>query len=149
MDKKSRIPFHVFDVGGQRGERKKWIQMFDSATAILFLLDCSSFDVNVRDDFESNRLLEATEVFEHIWNSRFLKNVSLILFVNKIDLLEGKIRSGSSIDNLVKSIPSTHKYFPVYDRVYREFSKPLGIKKYPIFYSDRLKMYVLFIRSRT
>ncbi|CAD5120531.1 DgyrCDS9096 [Dimorphilus gyrociliatus] len=125
MDKKSRIPFHVFDVGGQRGERKKWIQMFDSATAILFLLDCSSFDVNVRDDFESNRLLEATEVFEHIWNSRFLKNVSLILFVNKIDLLEGKIRSGSSIDNLVKSIPSTHKYFPVYDRVYREFSKPL------------------------
>ncbi|XP_022245112.1 guanine nucleotide-binding protein G(f) subunit alpha-like [Limulus polyphemus] len=38
--------FWMFDVGGQRGERRKWIQVFDGITAILFLI--SSFYTIVR-----------------------------------------------------------------------------------------------------
>ena len=60
----------IYDVGGQQGERQKWIQMFDSATAILFLLDCSSFDLTLREDPTKNRLLEAAEIFDQVWNHR-------------------------------------------------------------------------------
>lgn len=103
--------------------------MFDSATAILYVLDSSTFDVNVRDDFESNRLLEATEVFEHIWNCRFLKDVSILLFINKIDLLVEKIMSGSgSIENFLKTIPTSHKYYPLYEKVYKSFGNVTGNK---------------------
>ena len=31
-----RVNFHMFDVGGQRDERRKWIQCFNDVTAIIF-----------------------------------------------------------------------------------------------------------------
>jgi len=60
----------VYDVGGQRGERKKWIQVFDSVVAILFLADCSSYDQTLREDNTKNRFLEALEIFEQVWKNR-------------------------------------------------------------------------------
>lgn len=40
--KKTR--FRMFDVGGQRSERKKWIHCFDNVTTILFILALSEYD---------------------------------------------------------------------------------------------------------
>jgi hypothetical protein len=60
----------VYDVGGQRGERKKWIQVFDSVVAILYLADCSGFDQTLREDPTKNRLMETLEIFEQVWNNR-------------------------------------------------------------------------------
>ena len=68
--------FSVFDVGGQRGERKKWIQVFDSVVAIQFLADCSSYDQNLREDPSKNRLLEALEIFEQTWRNRLVDFLS-------------------------------------------------------------------------
>ena len=31
-----KVHFHMFDVGGQRDERRKWIQCFNDVTAIIF-----------------------------------------------------------------------------------------------------------------
>lgn len=38
------IPFLFVDVGGQRTQRQKWLQCFDSVTAILFIASTSEFD---------------------------------------------------------------------------------------------------------
>ena len=38
----SRI--HMFDVGGQRSERKKWIHCFESVTSIIFCTALSEYD---------------------------------------------------------------------------------------------------------
>jgi guanine nucleotide-binding protein G(i) subunit alpha len=51
---------HMFDVGGQRSERKKWIHCFESVTSIIFCTALSEYDqvlleekdqVWFRDDF--------------------------------------------------------------------------------------------------
>ena len=34
----------MFDVGGQRSERKKWIHVFDNVNAVLFLVAISGYD---------------------------------------------------------------------------------------------------------
>jgi hypothetical protein len=60
----------VYDVGGQQGERKKWIQVFDSVAVILFMVDCGSYDTTLREDPTKNRLLEALEIFEQVWKNR-------------------------------------------------------------------------------
>ena len=60
----------VFDVGGQRGERRRWIQVFETITAILFVVDCSCFDAALREDPTRNRLVEAVATFEQTWNSK-------------------------------------------------------------------------------
>ena len=34
----------MFDVGGQRSERKKWIPCFEDVTAIIFIVALSEYD---------------------------------------------------------------------------------------------------------
>ena len=40
----------MFDVGGQRDERRKWIQVFNDVTAIIFVVACSSYNMVLRED---------------------------------------------------------------------------------------------------
>ena len=39
-----RLNFRMFDVGGQRSERKKWIHCFEAVTAIIFCVALSAYD---------------------------------------------------------------------------------------------------------
>lgn len=42
--------YKVFDVGGQRSERKKWIHCFENVTAIIFLVAISEYDQLLYED---------------------------------------------------------------------------------------------------
>lgn len=45
--------FHrMFDVGGQRSERKKWIHCFEGVTAIIFCVALSDYDLVLAEDEE-------------------------------------------------------------------------------------------------
>ncbi len=87
-----KVKFHMFDVGGQRDERRKWIQCFNDVTAIIFVAASSSYNMVLREDNTQNRLREALDLFRSIWNNRWLRTISVILFLNKQDLLEEKIK---------------------------------------------------------
>ncbi|CAM1322919.1 GNAL (predicted) [Pycnogonum litorale] len=91
-----KVNFHMFDVGGQRDERRKWIQCFNDVTAIIFVTACSSYNMVLREDPTQNRLKESLDLFKSIWNNRWLRTISVILFLNKQDLLAEKIRAGKS-----------------------------------------------------
>ncbi|XP_023692738.1 guanine nucleotide-binding protein subunit alpha-13b [Paramormyrops kingsleyae] len=98
------VPFKMVDVGGQRSERRRWFECFDSVTSILFLVSSSEFDQVLMEDRLTNRLAESLNIFETIVNNRVFSNVSIILFLNKTDLLEEKVRTVAIKD-----------YFPEYD----------------------------------
>jgi len=49
------IPFRMFDVGGQRSERKKWIHCFEGVTAVLFLVAISGYDQCLVEDKDAVR----------------------------------------------------------------------------------------------
>eukprot|EP00301_Raphidiophrys_heterophryoidea_P005702 c12363_g1_i1.p2 GENE.c12363_g1_i1~~c12363_g1_i1.p2 ORF type:complete len:198 (+),score=44.24 c12363_g1_i1:551-1144(+) len=83
--------FRMFDVGGQRSERRKWIHHFDNVTAVIFVAALSEFDQTLEEDPTMNRMLEALTLFDQICNSRFFLATSMILFLNKKDLFEKKI----------------------------------------------------------
>uniref|UniRef100_A0A8C7GXE6 G protein subunit alpha 13 n=2 Tax=Oncorhynchus TaxID=8016 RepID=A0A8C7GXE6_ONCKI len=97
------VPFKMVDVGGQRSERRRWFECFDSVTSILFLVSSSEYDQVLMEDRQTNRLRESLNIFETIVNNRVFLAVSIILFLNKTDLLEEKV---SNI--------SLKKYFPEY-----------------------------------
>ena len=40
----------MFDVGGQRSERKKWIHVFDNVQVVLFLVAISGYDHALVED---------------------------------------------------------------------------------------------------
>jgi len=105
----------MFDVGGQRSERKKWIHVFDNVQAILFLVAISAYDSVLIEDrngvrtFDSpsnyqistnilhqNQMEEALLLFDNIVNSTWFSSTAIILFLNKIDLFHSKILAGTS-----------------------------------------------------
>src|SRR5579871_157166 len=44
------LTYRMFDVGGQRSERKKWILCFENVTALLFLVAISGYDQCLVED---------------------------------------------------------------------------------------------------
>lgn len=90
--------FCMFDVGGQRGERRKWIQVFDGVSAVMFLIDSSSFDA-IDDENGRNKLRETINLFHEVWTTRFLLNSNFVLLFNKQDILRAKIERGHKIED--------------------------------------------------
>jgi GTPase SAR1 family protein len=84
-----------FDVGGQRNERKKWIHYFEDVNAVMFVVALSEYDQNLFEDHEKNRMQEAITLFGDIANNKCFATSSIILFMNKKDLFEDKIRKVS------------------------------------------------------
>jgi len=85
------LTYRLFDVGGQRSERKKWIHCFENVTALVFLVSLSEYDQMLYEDESVNRMQEALTLFDSICNSRWFVKTSIILFLNKIDLFAEKL----------------------------------------------------------
>jgi guanine nucleotide-binding protein subunit alpha len=110
-----QLNYVVFDVGGQRSERKKWcvspflssqvvpvslkvlpffpmslrIHCFENVNCLIFLVAISEYDQTLYEDSDINRMNEAAGLFESISNSRWFAQSSVILFMNKTDLFKG------------------------------------------------------------
>jgi len=89
--KMDKLPFTLVDVGGQRGERKKWMHCFNEVTAILFLVALSEYDQVLWEDASTNRMIESVRLFKEIINNPWFKDIDIILFLNKEDLFNEKI----------------------------------------------------------
>lgn len=97
------LTYRMYDVGGQRSERKKWIHCFENVTAIIFMVAISEYDQKLVEDDAVNRMQEALTLFDSICNSRWFTKTSIILFLNKIDVFKDKL----------EEVP-IEKYFPDY-----------------------------------
>lgn len=87
--------FKMFDVGGQRNERKKWIHCFENVSCVVFVAAISEYDQVLFEDDTTNRVIEALNLFDEITNSRWFTETSIILFLNKRDLFMEKIQKVS------------------------------------------------------
>uniref|UniRef100_A0A4W5PIZ7 Guanine nucleotide binding protein (G protein), alpha transducing activity polypeptide 1 n=1 Tax=Hucho hucho TaxID=62062 RepID=A0A4W5PIZ7_9TELE len=84
--------FKMFDVGGQRSERKKWIHCFEGVTCIIFIAALSAYDMVLVEDDEVNRMHESLHLFNSICNHRYFIATSIVLFLNKKDVFTEKIK---------------------------------------------------------
>ncbi|XP_040564707.1 guanine nucleotide-binding protein G(q) subunit alpha isoform X2 [Lepeophtheirus salmonis] len=98
------IVFRMVDVGGQRSERRKWIHCFENVTSIIFLVALSEYDQILFESDNENRMEESKALFKTIITYPWFQHSSVILFLNKKDLLEEKIMYSHLVD-----------YFPEYD----------------------------------
>ena len=105
--------YSMFDVGGQRDERRKWIQCFNDVTAIIFVTACSSYNMVLREDPSQNRLRESLDLFKSIWNNRWLRTLSVILFLNKQVWFSSSVSTSFTVDFLFRAYlpPFIWKWF--------------------------------------
>lgn len=85
------LMFKLFDVGGQRSERSKWIHCFNGVTAIIFCVALSDYDLTLYEDETVNRMQESLKLFDNVCNNKWFLDTSIILFLNKSDLFKEKI----------------------------------------------------------
>jgi len=97
-EKRAALHFQMFDVAGQRSERRKWIHCFEGVTAVLFVVSLAEFDQRLMEDSSCNRMVESMELFGSIVNNKFFTSSSFILFLNKRDLFEEKIKNSRFSD---------------------------------------------------
>mmetsp|Transcript_1852 Transcript_1852/g.2229 ORF Transcript_1852/g.2229 Transcript_1852/m.2229 type:complete len:368 (+) Transcript_1852:188-1291(+) len=83
--------FEMYDVGGQRSERKKWLNCFDNVTTVLFVAAINEYDQKLFEDSKTERIQEAINTWKDIVNREEFENVGFVLFLNKMDLLEEKL----------------------------------------------------------
>lgn len=85
------VVFRMVDVGGQRSERRKWIHCFEKVTSIMFLVALSEYDQVLAESNQENRMEESLALFKTIIGYEWFNESSIILFLNKMDLLQEKI----------------------------------------------------------
>ncbi len=85
------IDFEMYDVGGQRSERRKWIDCFDHVDAVIFVAALSEYDQTLAEAKRTNRMVEALELFRSVCNNAAFANTSIMLFLNKKDIFAEKI----------------------------------------------------------
>jgi len=88
-----QVDFVMYDVGGQRNERKKWVHCFDLVTAVIFVAAVSEFDQFLYEDDQMYRMDEAVILFDEVCNLKHFKSTSMILFLNKNDLFREKLKT--------------------------------------------------------
>ena len=95
------VTWHLYDVGGARGQRHSWVPYFDDANAIIFVAPVSAFDQvtprshitrfatpntfsqYLEEDPRVNRIDDSLQLFTQICSNALLKNVHLVLFLSK------------------------------------------------------------------
>eukprot|EP01084_Bolivina_argentea_P275965 470734_1 len=100
--------FSFTDVGGQRSERKKWINMIhDDIDVVVYVVAISEYDLLCHEDENTLRLTEALNLFKSILCHGYGKGKTVTLFFNKYDLFLEKIADVNQ-----KSIAEMYSDFP-------------------------------------
>ncbi|KAF8872820.1 guanine nucleotide binding protein, alpha subunit [Infundibulicybe gibba] len=85
------LSIRLFDISSlERSGRKKWMHRFEGVTSIIFCVALGEYD---RVEFSENRMVDSLGLFESVTNSRWFRQPSIVLFLNKIDVFKKKIKA--------------------------------------------------------
>mmetsp|Transcript_12579 Transcript_12579/g.19036 ORF Transcript_12579/g.19036 Transcript_12579/m.19036 type:complete len:433 (+) Transcript_12579:61-1359(+) len=104
--------FNVIDVGGQRAERKKWINhLSDNVEAVIYVVAISEYDMTCFEDSNTLRLHEALTLFADVLKKGFMQDKSVTIFFNKYDLFQEKLKDPeqATIDEFFDDFPADAK----------------------------------------
>jgi len=88
--------FHIVDVGGQRSERRKWMNCFDDVTGLIYVASLISYNQTLYEDESTNRMKESLTLFHKTVKGKDgnnFKNSCVVLFLNKEDLFTEMIKN--------------------------------------------------------
>lgn len=89
----SKVEFQITDVGGQRSERRKWVNAFKETHCVVYIISLSEYDEINYEDEVTNRMVESINVFDQTIHGEWFREVPFIIFWNKRAVLESKIKS--------------------------------------------------------
>lgn len=109
-----------------------------------FSVSSSEYDQVLLEDRITNRLSESLEIYENVVNNRCFQEVSFILFLNKTDLLKGKLEELKRLKQDESSETVNHSTEPVIQDSGLDRNRHLSTKTladyFPDFAGDPLEL---------
>ena len=136
---------HLYNVGGVRNERKKWIHSFKNVSSVLFTAPLSSFAKVLFEDEHYNAMIESIRLFHEVRNSKWFSKTDIFIFFTKLDSFKELLLEGASIgDNCFKEqrdwgyLHNNGLYNPDFDE---KANKQMYVSdnRYPIWKPDEYK----------
>jgi len=87
------MEYRVIDVGGQRSERRKWIQCFEDVDIVCFISSLAGFASVLYEDENENRLNESLKVFEQVVNQPCFVTTPFFVWFTKVDLFADLVKN--------------------------------------------------------
>ncbi|EIN06507.1 G-alpha-domain-containing protein [Punctularia strigosozonata HHB-11173 SS5] len=136
VNAKTGSEWYIYDVGGSRSLRASWVPFFDDVQAIIFLAPLA-FNLMLEEDPLVNRLEDSVTLWKAVCANPLIAKATLILFLNKMDILDETLKAGVQVKRYVPSfgdqpneLPYVVKYFK--DR-FMAYHKRLSNKNRPFF----------------
>jgi len=82
-----RISVTMALTGGQRSERKKWVNLYDSYRYIVYVASLVDFNRVLYEDDVTNRMVDSLSLFSELVQSDLLSDKPILLVLNKRDIL--------------------------------------------------------------
>jgi len=86
----------IVDVGGQISERRKWIHVFNGVNAVIYITALNDYDTEGEDGVD--KFKDSICLFEKLSASKWFKETPFILFLNKYDIFEKKVKNRPLVD---------------------------------------------------
>ena len=87
------VHWSCVDVGGQRSERRKWLNCFDNVKAIIYVVNLAGYCKVLFEDKAVNRMHESLNLFEATMSNPLFQHTPVFIFLNKKDLFEQLLRT--------------------------------------------------------
>ncbi|KAJ3512835.1 hypothetical protein NLJ89_g3293 [Agrocybe chaxingu] len=113
------VEWRIYDVGGSRNQRQAWAPYFEDVNAIIFLAPISVFDQVLAEDSHVNRLEDSLVLWKSVVSNKLLSSVNIVLFLNKVDLLQAKLEAGVKLNHYMISYgdrPNDYEHISKYFR---------------------------------
>ncbi|CAE6374408.1 unnamed protein product [Rhizoctonia solani] len=98
----------IYDVGGARSQRLRWAAYFQDSAAPI-----SPFNQTLAEDSRTNRIKDSLLLWQEICKNKVLEKVSIVLFLNKCDLLKAKLAAGVQFKKYMTAYQGPNEFTPV------------------------------------
>lgn len=89
------VQLKIWDVEGQRNQRRKWVHVYKNPDWIVFVVNLNGYNRVLYEDRSHDRLKEDLELFDEVINLKVLEKSDFCIFFNQRDLFRKKIEGSS------------------------------------------------------
>ncbi|KAJ3366572.1 Guanine nucleotide-binding protein alpha-2 subunit [Kappamyces sp. JEL0680] len=140
---------HVIDVSGLSHHRQQWFSYFDFVHCVIYVTSLASYNQTMVENPNENRMIDSLVLFGDVANHPLICKKSFVLFLNKKDLFEQKIRVkkipiAGSFPNYKGKPGSVSQGIMYFDKKFRECrNEPTGMVTHVTCCTDTTTMSVI------
>ena len=90
--------YELWDTGGQRTERNKWMHQYQGVNGLIFVASLSHYKESLFEDNAVNAMHESIQVFSEEINKKYFEGITIILLLTKKDIFEESLKQGINLD---------------------------------------------------